>query len=136
MAVKLLLDVAVVPFTVTEGMFKKTVELVEKHEWYYTRQFEREANADISNCSEFGIPGDRNRRWLHGFAVSSIRARLGAGAHGSVERSNSELRGAGARTRCDASVIWSEPMTNGHGMIPKLSVFLASVAAISAIAYR
>ena len=29
------------------GMVKKTVELAEKHGWYYTRQFENEANADI-----------------------------------------------------------------------------------------
>src|ERR1700741_4847912 len=27
------------------GMVKKTVELAEKHGWYYTRQFENEANA-------------------------------------------------------------------------------------------
>jgi len=29
------------------GMVKKTIELAEKHGWYYTRQFENEANADI-----------------------------------------------------------------------------------------
>lgn len=29
------------------GMVKKTVELAEKHGWYYTRQFENEANADM-----------------------------------------------------------------------------------------
>src|ERR1700688_821813 len=29
------------------GMVEKTVELAEKHGWYYTRQFENEANADI-----------------------------------------------------------------------------------------
>jgi cysteine synthase A len=29
------------------GMIRKTVELAEKHGWYYTRQFENEANADI-----------------------------------------------------------------------------------------
>ena len=31
------------------GMVKKTVELAEKHGWYYTRQFENEANADIDS---------------------------------------------------------------------------------------
>src|SRR6201998_2269131 len=29
------------------GMVKKTIELSEKHGWYYTRQFENEANADM-----------------------------------------------------------------------------------------
>src|SRR5579863_8305764 len=29
------------------GMVKKTIELAEKHGWYYTRQFENEANSDI-----------------------------------------------------------------------------------------
>src|SRR6202166_2466331 len=29
------------------GMVKKTEELAEKHGWYYTRQVENEANADI-----------------------------------------------------------------------------------------
>jgi cysteine synthase A len=29
------------------GMVNKTVELAEKHGWYYTRQFENEANADM-----------------------------------------------------------------------------------------
>jgi cysteine synthase len=29
------------------GMVKKTIELAEKHGWYYTRQFENEANADM-----------------------------------------------------------------------------------------
>src|SRR6202789_4056829 len=31
------------------GMVKKTVELAEKHGWYYTRQFENEANADMQS---------------------------------------------------------------------------------------
>src|SRR6201986_3214562 len=29
------------------GMIQKTVELAEKHGWFYTRQFENEANADM-----------------------------------------------------------------------------------------
>src|SRR5262249_46656 len=29
------------------GMVKKTIALAEKHGWYYTRQFENEANADF-----------------------------------------------------------------------------------------
>ena len=29
------------------GMVKKTIELAEKHGWFYTRQFENEANADV-----------------------------------------------------------------------------------------
>src|ERR1700729_1525218 len=28
------------------GMVQKTIELAEKHGWYYTRQFENQANAD------------------------------------------------------------------------------------------
>ena len=28
-------------------MVNKTVELAEKHGWFYTRQFENEANADM-----------------------------------------------------------------------------------------
>src|ERR1700735_4799287 len=46
------------------GMVNKTVELTEKHGWYYTRQFENEANADIhsrTTAQEIlrGLKGER-----------------------------------------------------------------------------
>src|SRR6202046_1378920 len=46
------------------GMVDKTKELTEKHGWYYTRQFENEANADIhsrTTAQEIlrGLKGER-----------------------------------------------------------------------------
>jgi len=56
------------------GMVKKTVELAEKHGWYYTRQFENEANADIHTRTtaqeilrDFG--DERLDYWVTGFGT-------------------------------------------------------------------
>jgi cysteine synthase A len=56
------------------GMVKKTVELAEKHGWYYTRQFENEANADMhSRTTAQEILGDfkdeRLDYWVTGFGT-------------------------------------------------------------------
>src|SRR4051794_12487301 len=56
------------------GMVKKTIELAEKHGWYYTRQFENEANADMhTNTTAQEILSDfKNERldyWVTGFGT-------------------------------------------------------------------
>jgi cysteine synthase A len=56
------------------GMVKKTLELAEKHGWYYTRQFENEANADMhSRTTAQEILQDfKNERldyWVTGFGT-------------------------------------------------------------------
>src|SRR5579863_2258210 len=56
------------------GMIKKTYELAEKHGWYYTRQFENEANADIhsrTTAQEIlrDFKGDRLDYWVTGFGT-------------------------------------------------------------------
>ena len=56
------------------GMVKKTEELAEKHGWFYTRQFENEANADFHSkttaqeiLSDFA--GERLDYWVTGFGT-------------------------------------------------------------------
>ena len=56
------------------GMVQKTVELAEKHGWFYTRQFENEANADFHSrttakeiLSDF--EGERLDYWVTGFGT-------------------------------------------------------------------
>jgi len=56
------------------GMVEKTVELAEKHGWFYTRQFENEANADFHSrttakeiLSDF--EGERLDYWVTGFGT-------------------------------------------------------------------
>ena len=56
------------------GMVKKTVELAEKHGWYYTRQFENEANADMhsrTTAQEIlrDFKGERLDYWVTGFGT-------------------------------------------------------------------
>ncbi|HUN84779.1 MAG TPA: cysteine synthase A [Terracidiphilus sp.] len=56
------------------GMVKKTVELAEKHGWFYTRQFENEANADMhSRTTAKEILSDfadqRLDYWVTGFGT-------------------------------------------------------------------
>ena len=56
------------------GMVKKTVELAEKHGWYYTRQFENEANADMhsrTTAQEIlrDFKDDRLDYWVTGFGT-------------------------------------------------------------------
>src|SRR5208283_3384595 len=56
------------------GMVRKTEELAEKHGWFYTRQFENEANADFHSkttakeiLSDF--EGERLDYWVTGFGT-------------------------------------------------------------------
>jgi len=56
------------------GMVKKTEELAEKHGWYYTRQFENEANADMhtrTTAQEIlkDFAGERLDYWVTGFGT-------------------------------------------------------------------
>ena len=56
------------------GMVNKTVELAEKHGWYYTRQFENEANADIhtrTTAQEIlrDFKDERLDYWVTGFGT-------------------------------------------------------------------
>ena len=56
------------------GMINKTVELAEKHGWFYTRQFENEANADIhtrTTAQEIlrDFDGKKLDYWVTGFGT-------------------------------------------------------------------
>jgi len=56
------------------GMLKKTVELAEKHGWFFTRQFENEANADMhsrTTAKEIlaDFEGERLDYWVTGFGT-------------------------------------------------------------------
>jgi cysteine synthase A len=56
------------------GMVNKTVELAEAHGWYYTRQFENEANADMhsrTTAKEIldDFKGERLDYWVTGFGT-------------------------------------------------------------------
>jgi cysteine synthase A len=56
------------------GMVAKTVELAEAHGWFYTRQFENEANADIhsrTTAQEIleDFRGERLDYWVTGFGT-------------------------------------------------------------------
>jgi len=55
-------------------MVKKTIELAEKHGWYYTRQFENEANADMHSSTTAqeilrDFKGERLDYWVTGFGT-------------------------------------------------------------------
>jgi cysteine synthase A len=56
------------------GMVEKTVALAEKHGWFYTRQFENEANADMhsrTTAQEIlrDFEGERLDYWVTGFGT-------------------------------------------------------------------
>src|SRR5579863_324162 len=56
------------------GMVKKTIELAEKHGWYYTRQFENEANSDMhsrTTAQEIlrDFKDERLDYWVTGFGT-------------------------------------------------------------------
>jgi cysteine synthase len=56
------------------GMVRKTEELAEKHGWFYTRQFENEANADFhskTTAQEIlrDFEGERLDYWVTGFGT-------------------------------------------------------------------
>src|SRR5579871_4899454 len=58
------------------GMVKKTIELAEKHGWYYTRQFENEANADMhtrTTAQEIlrDFKDERLDYWVTGFGTGA-----------------------------------------------------------------
>src|SRR6185503_13238678 len=56
------------------GMVNKTIELAEKHGWFYTRQFENEANADMhsrTTAKEIldDFAGERLDYWVTGYGT-------------------------------------------------------------------
>lgn len=56
------------------GMVQKTVELAEKHGWFYTRQFENEANPDMHSRTTAreildDFQGERLDYWVTGFGT-------------------------------------------------------------------
>ncbi len=56
------------------GMVEKTIELAEKHGWFYTRQFENEANADMhsrTTAKEIldDFAGERLDYWVTGYGT-------------------------------------------------------------------
>ena len=56
------------------GMVEKTVALAEKHGWFYTRQFENEANADMHSRTTAreiinDFAGERLDYWVTGFGT-------------------------------------------------------------------
>jgi len=56
------------------GMVQKTVELAEKHGWFYTRQFENEANPDMHSRTTAreildDFEGERLDYWVTGFGT-------------------------------------------------------------------
>jgi len=56
------------------GMVNKTIELAEKHGWFYTRQFENEANADMHSKTTAreildDFAGERLDYWVTGFGT-------------------------------------------------------------------
>jgi cysteine synthase A len=56
------------------GMIQKTVELAEKHGWFYTRQFENEANPDMHSRTTAreildDFEGERLDYWVTGFGT-------------------------------------------------------------------
>jgi cysteine synthase len=56
------------------GMVNKTIELAEKHGWFYTRQFENEANADMhsrTTAQEIlqDFEGEKLDYWVTGFGT-------------------------------------------------------------------
>lgn len=81
------------------GMVKKTIALAKKHGWFYTRQFENEANADYHSrttareiISDFA--GQRLDYWVTGFGTGGT------------------LKGVGrvlAKERPEVKVVVSEP---------------------------
>src|SRR5438309_5180593 len=56
------------------GMVDKTIELAEKHGWFYTRQFENEANADMHSSTTAqeilrDFNGERLDYWVTGYGT-------------------------------------------------------------------
>lgn len=82
------------------GMVRKTVELAKKNKWFYTRQFENEANADYHSKTTAreiiaDFAGERLDYWVTGFGTGGT------------------LKGVGrvlAKERPEVKVIVSEPV--------------------------
>jgi cysteine synthase A len=81
------------------GMVRKTIELAKKNGWFYTRQFENEANADYHSRTTAreivdDFEGDRLDYWVTGFGTGGT------------------LKGVGrvlAKERPEVQIILSEP---------------------------
>jgi cysteine synthase len=81
------------------GMVRKTVELAKKNGWYYTRQFENEANADYHSRTTAreivnDFAGERLDFWVTGFGTGGT------------------LKGVGrvlAKERPEVKIVLSEP---------------------------
>lgn len=81
------------------GMVRKTVELAKKHGWFYTRQFENEANADFHSKTTAreiiaDFAGERLDFWVTGFGTGGT------------------LKGVGrvlAKERPEVKIVVSEP---------------------------
>ena len=81
------------------GMVRKTVELAKKNDWYYTRQFENEANADYHSRTTAreivnDFAGERLDFWVTGFGTGGT------------------LKGVGrvlAKERPEVKIVLSEP---------------------------
>src|SRR5204862_3014711 len=81
------------------GMVRKTVELAKKNGWFYTRQFENEANADYHSKTTAreivaDFAGERLDYWVTGFGTGGT------------------LKGVGrvlAKERPEVKIIVSEP---------------------------
>ena len=82
------------------GMVRKTVELAKKNKWFYTRQFENEANADYHSKTTAreiiaDFAGERLDYWVTGFGTGGT------------------LKGVGrvlAKERPEVKVVVSEPV--------------------------
>ena len=64
------------------GMVAKTIELAETHGWFYTRQFENEANADVhsrTTAQEIlaDFEGERLDYWVTGFGTGGTLKGVG-----------------------------------------------------------
>src|SRR5205085_11520633 len=64
------------------GMVKKTIELAKANGWYYTRQFENEANADYHSRTTAreivaDFAGERLDYWVTGFGTGGTLKGVG-----------------------------------------------------------
>ncbi|MGI9364310.1 MAG: cysteine synthase [Rhizobiaceae bacterium] len=125
------------------GMIAKARELAEKHGWFYTRQFENEANADThSNTTAQEIiqdfVGERLDYWVSGFGTGgtlkgvarSLKSCLSGIKIVAAEPDNSTLLNSGIKQarNADGSALASHPGFRPHLMqgwspdfIPKLA---------------
>lgn len=125
------------------GMVTKTIELAEKHGWYYTRQFENEANPDTharTTAREIfdDFWGDRLDYWVTGYGtggtlngVSRVLAKELPGTKIVVcEPADAPLFGSGLRQerKPDGTAAAGHPAWNPHPMQGWTPDFIAKVA--------